>query len=297
MEFHPVTAEDSLWARPLLEQTHYRSCEFSFGNIFMWAERYGTAITCVDQFVVARNIGHTHHHFLYPAGHGDLGNVIELCVKDALDAGKNPMFYSIPKTEVERVEQLFPGKFEFTTKRDDDDYLYLAQDLAELPGKAHQKKRNHASRFEKDYPDWEYQPIGPENLALVQQFNEEWGRIYDGADAGLAGEHSAIGRTLEHFEKLGLVGGLLLGGGKPLAFCYGCKVSDEVLDTQVEKAYHDVNGAYTVINREFARAQGAAYTYINREEDLGEEGLRKAKLSYKPALMESKYYAVLKQEG
>ncbi|MEG0804775.1 MAG: phosphatidylglycerol lysyltransferase domain-containing protein, partial [Pygmaiobacter sp.] len=102
--------------------------------------------------------------------------------------------------------------------------------------------------------------------------------------------------VLDHFFELGLVGGLLRDEGKTLAFCYGSKISDSVLCTHVEKAYHDVNGAYAVINREFARMFGTQFTYINREDDLGEEGLRKAKLSYRPAVLEKKYFAVLKTE-
>lgn len=297
MVFHQVTAEDGLWARPLLEQTHYRTCEFAFANIFMWAKQYGTLIGRTDDFVMARNVGRTHHHFLYPAGHGDLKTVIELCLDDSAEGGKNPLIYSIPKTEVPRVEELFPGLFRFGTDRNNDDYLYLASDLAQLPGKAYQKKRNHVSRFEKEHPFYKFEVITQENLHLAKEFNRIWGNMYDDGDRSLMGEHDAIDRTLDHFFELELKGGLLRDEEKPLAFCYGSKISDEVLCTHVEKAYHDVNGAYAVINREFAKAYGDAFTYINREDDLGEEGLRKAKLSYRPALLEQKFYAVLKTEG
>lgn len=297
MEFHEVTLEDGRWARPLLENTHYRTCEFAFANIYMWSRQYGTLIGAYDNFVMARNIGRSHHHFLYPAGSGDLGAAIEVCLKDAADGGKNPLIYSIPQTEVPRVEELFPGKFKFDTDRNNDDYIYLASDLAQLPGKPYQKKRNHVSRFEKEHPNYRFEKITPENIELAKQFNHIWGDMYDEGDRGLIGEHEAIDRTLAHFFELELVGGILIDEDKPLAFCYGSKISDEVLCTHVEKAYHDVNGAYAVINRDFARAFGDAFTYINREDDLGEEGLRKAKLSYRPAILEQKYFAVLKTEG
>lgn len=296
MEFHRVTPEDGLWARPLLENTHYRTCEFAFSNIFMWSRQYDTLIGRYDNFVMARNVGRTHHHFLYPAGYGDLAGAIEICIKDAKEGGKNPMIYSIPQTEVPRVEELFPGVFRFDSNRNNDDYLYLASDLAQLPGKAFQKKRNHVSRFEKEHPDYSFETITPQNIHYAKEFNCIWGDQYDEGDRGLIGEHEAINRTLDHFFELDLMGGVLMDKGAPLAFCYGSKISDEVLCTHVEKAFHDVNGAYAVINREFARAYGDAFTYINREDDLGEEGLRKAKLSYQPAWLEKKYFAVLKTE-
>ena len=298
MQFHEITAADGEWARPRLEGAGFRSCEFAFANIYMWSHVYGTEIAEYRDYVVARNIGRTHHHFLYPVGGKDLEAVLSACVEDALAAGKEPMFYSIPESEVAVVEALFPGKFTFSEDRDEEDYLYLSTDLQELPGKIFQKKRNHISRFGKDHPDYVFEPIAPENLAEVRAFNNRWCQTYGcDADEGLAREHRAIEMVFDHYFELGLVGGLVRTGGQLVAFCYGSKISAEVLGTHVEKAWHDVNGAYPIINREYARAFGGAYRYINREEDLGEEGLRKAKLSYNPAILEKKFCAVLRSGG
>ncbi|MBC5580196.1 DUF2156 domain-containing protein [Anaerofilum sp. BX8] len=298
MQFHEITAADGEWARPRLEGAGFRSCEFAFANVYMWSHVYGTEIAEYRDYVVARNIGRTHHHFLYPVGGKDLEAVLSACVEDALAAGKEPMFYSIPESEVAVVEALFPGKFTFSEDRDEEDYLYLSTDLQELPGKIFQKKRNHISRFGKDHPDYVFEPIAPENLAEVRAFNNRWCQTYGcDADEGLAREHRAIEMVFDHYFELGLVGGLVRTGGQLVAFCYGSKISAEVLGTHVEKAWHDVNGAYPIINREYARAFGGAYRYINREEDLGEEGLRKAKLSYNPAILEKKFCAVLRSGG
>jgi len=294
MEYHEITAADAAWAKPKLENAGFRSCEFAFANVYMWSHVYGTEIAQYRDYVVARNIGRTHHHFLYPVGGTDLAGVIAACVEDAEAAGKTPMIYSIPETEVPKMEALFPGKFRYAEERDEEDYLYLSTDLQELPGKAFQKKRNHLSRFTKDHPDFVFETITADNLEEVRAFNNEWCRTYGCAqDEGLAREHRAINLVFDHYFELGLVGGLIRTGGRLVAFCYGSKISDEVLGTHVEKAWHDVNGAYPMISREYARAFGGPYRYINREEDLGEEGLRKAKLSYNPALLEKKYYAVL----
>ena len=298
MQFHEITAADGEWARPRLEGAGFKSCEFAFANVYMWRHVYGTEIAEYQGYVVARNIGRTHHHFLYPVGGTDLEAVLSACVQDALTAGKEPMFYSIPESEVPMIEALFPGKFAFSESRDEQDYLYLSSDLQELPGKIFQKKRNHISRFGKDHPDYVFEPITPENLPEVRDFNNRWCETYGcDADEGLAREHRAIEMVFDHYFELGLVGGLIRTEGQLVAFCYGSKISDEVLGTHVEKAWHDVNGAYPIINCEYARAFGGAYTYINREEDLGEEGLRKAKLSYNPAILEKKFCAVLRSGG
>lgn len=298
MQFHEITAEDAQWARPRLEGAGFRSCEFAFANVYMWSHVYGTEIADHRGFVVARNIGHTHHHFLYPVGGEDLEGVLTDCIAEAQEGGKEPMFYSIPESEIERIEAVLPGRFRFWEERDDQDYLYAVPDLQELPGKKFQKKRNHISRFIKDHPEYQFEMITPDNLPEVRQFNNRWCEVYGcDADEGLAREHRAIEMVFDHYFELGLVGGLVRTEAGLVAFCYGSKISNEVLGTHVEKAWHDVNGAYPIINREYARAFGGDYQYINREEDLGEEGLRKAKLSYSPAILEKKYYAVLRDKG
>ena len=297
MEYQKVTLEDGSWVRPLLEATNYKTCEFAFANIYMWAELYHTQIGEYQGYALVRNIGRTHHHFLYPVGGDNLKAVLTECIEDAKAGGKTPMIYSIPESELPRIEAAMPGVFHFGTERKNDDYLYLASDLAELPGKPYQKKRNHVSRFLKEHPDYTFEAISPSNIEMVKEFNRIWGDLYDADNPSLEGEHGAIVRVLDHFFELGLVGGLLRDGDKPLAFCYGSRLNDDVLCTHVEKAYHDVNGAYAIINREFARMYGRDVTYINREDDLGEEGLRKAKLSYRPAMLAKKYFAVLKQEA
>lgn len=297
MEFHEITPEDGQWVRPLLERSGFETCEYTFANVYMWSHVYETKLAEYKGYVVARNIGRTHHHFLFPTGGTDLKAVIEACVEDATVAGKNPMFYGVAESEVPKIEALFPGQFEFTQTRDMQDYVYLATDLQELPGKKFQKKRNHVSRFIKEHPDYTFETIGPDNIEEVRAFNRKWCEVNGcNTEPGLAREHRAIEMVLNHYLELELLGGLIRTGGEVVAFCYGSRLSANMLNTQVEKAWHDVNGAYAIINRDFARSVGNEFLYINREEDLGEEGLRKAKLSYNPAFLAPKYQIVLKNE-
>ena len=130
-----------------------------------------------------------------------------------------------------------------------------------------------------------------EAKAFVDEFYKEKN------DPELVDEAGAIEEMFEHYEALGFLGGMLYQNGEPVAFTAGTKLDDEVFDTHFEKALPGVEGAYTMVNREFARLVKAEYPDIaafNREEDMGIEGLRKAKLSYHPDILLMKYFAIEK---
>ena len=293
IDFHPVTAADGLWAQPLLWQSGYASCEFSFVNIFMWSHVYHTRIARFGNRVIARSESEGAYHYLYPAGSGDERAALAAILRDAEEAGRRLVLFSVPPDAVPRLEGWFPGVFRFEDARDDYDYLYDPRELAELPGRKFQKKRNLCSRFERDNPDWQFRPLTPDALPAVRRFNNAWCRLYDNRDdAGIAAEHRAIELVFRHYGELGLKGGYITAGGRIVAFSFGSAINAEVFDTHVEKALYDVTGAYNIINREMARAFCGGCRWINREDDVGEEGLRQAKLSYNPARLEPKWLAV-----
>ena len=296
MDFSKVTIKDADWMIPKLEGAGFITCEFSFANIYMWAELYNTVVANYNDYLIVRNIGRTHHHFLYPVGGVDLKSAIQLCLDDSIEFGKTPMIYSIPKNEIDKIEELFPDKFSFHNDRKNDDYIYNQSDLAELAGKPYQKKRNHYSRFCREHPDYFFEILSDKNLEEVLTFNEIWGKEYAEDNESLQGEHDAIIRVLKDYKALGIRGGIIKEADKILGFCYASKLTAGIICTHVEKAFHDVTGAYAAINHDFAKHIEGEFELINREDDLGEEGLRKAKLSYRPAMIVPKYYAVLKGE-
>ncbi len=294
MTFREVTAEDGRWARPLLENDGFRSCEFSFVNIYMWSRVYNTKIARYNDFVMARSEG-KRLHYLYPAGEGDRKDAIDAILADANESQKQPVIFSLTEETKNQMEAWYPGVFLFDKPRGQADYIYNAQDLADLPGKQYQKKRNHCSRFERSYPDWAFHEIRPEDIEAVCQFNNRWCNLYDNRDdEGIEEEHRAIKLAFRHYDELCLRGGFLTTGGEIVAFSFGSPLGGDMFVTHVEKALYDVLGAYSVINREMARNFCRGYTFINRENDLDEEGLRDAKLSYHPVLLEEKYTAELK---
>lgn len=291
MDFHDITPEDGRWARPLLLHSGSNSCEYAFLNIYMWKRVYHSVIARFEDFVVARSEGHR-LHYLFPAGEGDLQKALEAILQDAADAGKNPILFSLTEKEKDFLEKLYPGKFRYEQPRGESDYVYNASDLANLPGRVYQKKRNHCSRFERSYPDWEFHEITADSIGEIAEFNNLWCNLYDNRnDEGIAEEHLAIEQALRHYDELQLKGGYITTGGRIVAFSFGSPLNDKMFVTHVEKALYDVPGAYNIINREMARRFCSGYEYINRENDVDEEGLRTAKLSYSPAFLEHKYTA------
>ena len=186
---------------------------------------------------------------------------------------------------MEELDRLFPGKFIYEADRDGYDYLYEIDRLADLPGKKLHNKRNHISRFLDNNPSWVYEEITPESLPECLEMDKEWYRrsmIREGAA-----------------EERDLGGGLIRVYGEVVAFTMGDVLSSDTFDVHFEKAYGELQGAYALINREFARwvrGRHPGIKYLNREDDMGVEGLRKAKESYYPDLMVEKHSAVWRED-
>lgn len=294
LELHEMTGEDARWAAPLLKASGYMSCEYSFANIFMWSHVYHTKLARFENWVIARSENEKTLHYLWPAGNGDEKAALQAIIEDAEADGRTLILFSLSVEAKQRLEQYFPGRFDIVAERADFDYIYEQAELAELPGKKFQKKRNHVSRFIRENPDWQFHFLTPEAMPAVRQFNNEWCQLYDNrADEGIQQEHTAIELVFRHYQELELKGGYITAGGRIVAFSFGGPINDRIFDTHVEKALYDVEGAYNIINREMARNVCAGYELINREDDVGEEGLRTAKLSYQPVVIEPKYVATL----
>ncbi|WP_418718929.1 DUF2156 domain-containing protein [Candidatus Allofournierella merdipullorum] len=295
IEFHPISIDDFAWAAPIMRSSNYMCCGYSFVTQFMWSHAYNTHIAKYDDWVLIRSdVGDT-CYYLWPAGKGgDERKAIETMERDAERIGRPMYLYSVTLEAKTRLEEWYPGKFTITSDRADYDYIYEQANLAELPGRRFQKKRNHVSRFIRENPDWQFHPLTKEDLPAIRAFNDAWSQLYENKDnPGIQTEHSSIELLFDNFDKLDLRGGYVTAGGRIVAFSFGSPINDRVFDTHVEKALYDVTGAYNIINREMARNVCAGFDLINREDDVGDEGLRAAKLSYNPDIIEPKYLAAL----
>lgn len=228
--------------------------------------------------------------YLMPVGESDIKPVVEAMISDAHELGQEFRLIGICAEMRVKLETAFPERFEFTMNRDLFDYLYLRSDLAELKGKKFQPKRNHINKFKAEYPDYEYRPLIPELVPECLRLEKCWWEANDGErDQDLQDERQAMTVAMNHISELGIQGGTLWVDGQLIAFTFGCPINGDTFDTCVEKACTDYDGSYAMINHEFASHLPERYVYINREEDLGIEGLRKAKLSYHPVILLEKY--------
>lgn len=300
LPFREVTISDKQAVEDCASKYNYHLCEHCFTDIFMWRGHYNTQICFLDGFLLVKtkspDDGLT--RYLAPVGEGDLGAALDAIELDAAGRGISPVIVSVAEGMRERFEQARPGKYTFLHENEDgDDYIYLEEKLRTLSGKKLQSKRNLINRFMAAYDGrWSYEDITPETTREAYAFHLKWCRK-NGClhNDSFEGETCAIVLALEHFEELGIRGGMLRLDGEVIAFTLGCPAAEDMFVVQIEKADSDIAGAYQMINQQFVLRNCGGFQYINREEDLGLEGLRKAKLSYYPVMRGIKYAAVAKE--
>lgn len=284
LEFREIKIEDKEWIKPLLNLSGYRGCEYTFGNNFLWSEAYNIKVARYKDFYLVQS----GDNYFYPAGKGDIPEVISILRQHCREQGKHLCFASSPKSGMELLKEIHGDSIQVTENRDFFDYCYNYADLATLVGKKFHSKRNFINRFENN--SWSYENITPENIPDCKQVLQRWyEENKENDDASMRQETSVADKGLDNFAQLDFVGGLLKVEGKPVAFTYGERINDDTFDVHVEKALSLYDGSYPMINKQFVSRLNPEYKYINREEDMGEENLRKAKQSYHPAFMEEKF--------
>lgn len=304
IDFHPPRLEEKPWVDELLRRADYRGCDYNFTNLFVWSRAYHQEIARVDDFLVTHVCGRMGCSFMFPAGGGDLASVIRKLEEEAAGRGEPLRLVCLTPRQMAELEEFFPGQFTFTADRDGYDYLYEIDRLADLGGKRLHAKRNHINRFMENNPSWTYEEITPESLGECLAMDKEWyrrslAREGEAEERDLGDEGVALRQAMEHYQALGLEGGLIRVYGEVVAFTMGDLLNSDTYDVHFEKAYGELQGAYAMINREFARwvrGRHPNVRYLNREDDMGVEGLRKAKGSYYPDQMVEKHTAMWKRE-
>ncbi len=286
------------------EYAHYllpleKSCEYSFTNLCIWGRQRATVL---DGYLVFFSQFDRRAVYPFPAGTGEIRPILEAIIHDAQLRGIPCCITGLSRENMDTLEQYFPGKFRFQCDRESYDYVYAIDDLADLKGKKYQKKRNHINRFRTLFPNWRVEPISQSNLPAVQDMAAQWYALRQQADpTGSYGlEKIALERAFAQYEELKLDGLVLLDGDRVLAFSMASRLSENTMDVHFEKAREDADGAYAAINQAFAQHLREKYPeikYLDREEDMGLEGLRKAKLSYYPDHLTEKCWARLWEES
>lgn len=275
-----------------------RSCERTFANAYLWARFYQMGWAEIEGTLVFRTGEEGKYSYSYPIGAGDRKAAVEVLLKDSRECGYPFRMHGLSEEEAEELEGYFPGRFQVEYPEDLADYVYETEKMIRLSGKKYHGKKNHINQFKAANPDWLYEKISDDNVEECFQMALRWRRD-NGCeeDPEKSSEMCVTLNSLRLHKELEMSGGLLRVNGEVVAFTLGEPVCDDTFVVHIEKAYADVRGAYPMINQQFLEHEAAGYMYVNREEDTGDEGLRKAKQSYHPVFMVQKGIATLINEG
>lgn len=293
IEFRKISLDSREVIQGLTLRSEKRNCDFSFANLCSWSFLYQTGYAICDNSLILRFYLSGKPVYMVLLGEGDMASVIRVMYEDACRLGEELRILGVSSRMKDKLETCFPGCFIFKNDRDYADYIYLREELATLRGKKFQPKRNHLNRFYKSYPQYEYKDLTEDLIPECLRLEEKWCRANGCAEeADLRSERQSMHYALNHLKELDIKGGVLLVGGQIVAFTYGAAINYDTWDVCVEKADTEVEGSYAMINYEYVNHLPETYVYINREEDLGIDGLRKAKLSYQPHFLLEKYMAI-----
>ena len=295
-EFQPIGLQHKALFDERLSREDSKSSSESFGNVFLWSDACPRYIAPVGDRLCIEYRCSKGSFYAYPLGRGELVPAIDALRKRADAQGTTLSLRCVTEGQRLALEAAFPGRFRFTEDRDNFDYIYSVESFATLAGKKFHGKRNYCNRFE-SANEWRYEPLSPANFPACRELLRLWNAEKNG---GSAEESEAIERMFRFWDSLDMLGGVLFANENPVAFTAGELLSRDTVDVHFEKALDGIPGAYPMIAREFARqiqAEQPMIRYLNREEDMGIPGLRKAKEDWYPVCMIEKYTALWQENA
>ena len=265
-----------------------RNCNYTFANLVGWKFLFGTEVCVLENAVVLRYTFDGQRAYMVCTSEALSQELIEALLEDSKgdfsDGTECGAAMTLIGLEDSQVPQLSGFLISVESIRDRYDYIYCRTDLATLHGKHLDGKRNHIRRFRTQHPDFEYRPLMPEFFDECRRLTEIWQEEKGGNDT-IHAEKQVMETIFSNWDALGMIGGSIFVDGRMVAFAYGSAVTTDTFDVCVEKADRHVEGAFAIINQQFAEHLPEQYVYLNREEDMGIPGLRQAKLSYHPEIL------------
>ena len=292
LNFTPITLESKSVIMPFLAQEDFMISDISFGNLYIWscAREISYAIAHDTLIIQTKYEGNT-PYFFYPIDAGDKIAALKAIESYTKASGVPLHFESLESKNAEAVKSTFPH-LSIIAREDRFDYVYNVAELIALSGRKFHKKKNHLNQFLQSYESWRYEPISRRNVPEIIERANAWLAAHPAPTQALKLENIGIQNALNAFDALDLRGGVVRVDDEIVAFSFGEKISEKMVVIHIEKAATHITGAYQIINQQLLANEFSAFVYANREEDLGIEGLRRAKKSYNPAFMVEKYAAI-----
>ncbi len=268
--------------------------EWNLLNAYMWRNEFNIKFAVYDDTLIRAYFNDDEKIWGYtmPVGKNIKGALNEI-MGDSAERGAAPHIVMLTNAQRAMLESMYPSGFSYERSPENQDYIYLTEEFATLPGKKFHAKRNHISKFYRTYTDTHFETLDDSNKADAMQVVLDWCRE-NGVNADNYEEAKIIREALFDLrEEFNMRGAVLYADTKPIAMTLGSEISPIAFDINFEKALREYDGVYAVISNEFAKTL-TSYKYINREEDMGIEGLRKSKLSYNPVIILDRFNARLK---
>ena len=288
LAFHPLTLIDREAMQAVTLPSGRRNCNYNFANLVGWKFLFGTEVCVLEKAVVLRYTFDGQRAYMVCTSEALSQELIEALLEaskgDFSDGTECGAAMTLIGLEDSQVPQLSGFLISVESIRDRYDYIYCRTDLATLHGKHLDGKRNHIRRFRTQHPDFEYRPLMPAFFDECRRLTEIWQEEKGGNDT-IHAEKQVMETIFSNWDALGMIGGSIFVDGRMVAFAYGSAVTTDTFDVCVEKADRHVEGAFAIINQQFAEHLPEQYVYLNREEDMGIPGLRQAKLSYHPEIL------------
>lgn len=295
LDFRPVTLDDRDLLDSYFRPIKSRQLNYTLEVLYLWRDACEFVICEYEGLLLIKTFYYCNHNFLFPVGEGDLYGAMQKMEEYSLRHKCPFSMLKINEPQKEVLEQAFPGRYSYMEDRDEEEYIYLTDRLMNLTGKALQPKRNHINALIKNHA-FSFEPITRSNFDEVVAFNRQWEEAIpvEQRPSSMKIEVEAVHQSLtSFFDITTLDGGLLRVDGRVEGFSIGCGTFSDTYLTLFERANMEVRGSYPLLNREFTRAFASDYTYVNRAEDCGDEGLRRAKLSYQPDRLDKRYVVKL----
>lgn len=291
IEFKSLALSDREWVTHRLLEDDRQACEYSFANNFLWSDIYGVTMAKEQGCLIFQFQDEAQSRYTIPIGAGDRKGALDTLIAHAKEQGQQLALGTLMQTDLDWLEQHYKGQYTVETDRDDYDYVYSVEKLSTLSGRKLHGKRNHIARF-KDGNNWLYRDMMPEDAGECLRFLDLWKEAEsENWNDEMENELHINRKALRSLADLVLDGGMLYKGGRLVGFCIGEPLNSNTYVVHIEKALASVQGAYPMINQQFVLHNCQDYEFVNREEDTGDEGLRKAKLSYQPAHLVEKFQA------
>ena len=291
LEFKPLTMEDNTILDKYLKPYTFKTCEYSFTNLFIWRKGCDIKYTIYkDVLIILKKDFNNNYHFMQPIGYSkeNLKEIIEILIEYKEENNFLYLFKDLEANFIEDFKEIYPDSFEISEDIDNFDYIYESSKLITLSGKKLHGKKNHYNNFVKNN-EYKAAPINGGNICECILTAREW--VYKNNSKGyLLYELEAIEELLKNRCNLRFDSMAVYVDNKLSAFTIGEKINDYMAIIHIEKAEPDINGLYAFINKTFIETYYSEIPFINREQDLGIEGLRRAKKTYYPFKLEPKYF-------